>query len=219
MPQKGGLPLAHENRDPWEVLDISPTPDPAKIRDAYLAQVRRHHPDQYRQDPTRYHQQEEQMKVINEAYRRALEEPPADLGTGGRQPLVTCPVHQQPSERHCRRCKQPLCVACSGYRQSLCHRHYQQARIRRARGRAFKEWGPLIGLIVVLRAVGLPGLYTGLAVLAYLAAIGLRLLLTRRWFGCLAMLLLPYSLVLAGIWSLFESLRDWNRPAAERSWR
>ena len=77
--------------------------------------------------------------------------------------------------------------------------------------RVVKEWGPLIAIIVIMRSTGLPGLYTAVALLAYLGWLGFRLLTTRRWFGCLALLLLPYSLVLAGAWSLVDSLRDWNR--------
>lgn len=75
-----------------------------------------------------------------------------------------------------------------------------------------QEWGPLVAMIVMLRLMGLAGLDISVAVLLYLAGLGFRLLLTRRWFGCLALLLLPYSLILAGVWSLVESVRDWHKP-------
>ncbi|MDA8204726.1 MAG: J domain-containing protein [Thermaerobacter sp.] len=213
--QKGGLPLAGQHRDPWEVLGIAPTADVNQIRAAYLAQARRHHPDQFRFDPERYRRQEEHMKAINEAYQWALRNPPTAPGTSpGAPPPESgpiCPDHNHPGLRECRRCHQPICLGCQGFRQSLCNRHVQSASMRQTRGRALKEWAPLIVLIVVMRSFDQPGIYIGVAVLIYVAWLGLRLLLARRWFGCLAFLLLPYSLVLAGVWSLIESLKEWNR--------
>lgn len=215
---KGGFPLAQEPPDPWEALDIPPTWDRNKIRDAYLVQVRIHHPDQYRQDPSRYRIQEERMKTINQAYRWALDHPPAPPGAkspGPRETAVTvCPDHHKTATRACRRCRRPLCLLCAGYRQLLCSKHFARAQQRRVRGRVLKEWGPLIALIVLLRSLGVPGLYTAGGILTYIAWLGFRFLLSRRWFGCLAVLMLPYSLVVAGIWSLLQSLKDWNRPVA-----
>lgn len=155
------------------------------------------------------------MKAINEAYQWAIKNPPQSRA--GTRPAASspqsgpvCPEHHQPSVRQCRRCQTPICLGCKGFRQSLCNRHYEVARTRLARGRALKEWAPLIILVAVMRTLDLPGLYIGLGVLVYLGWLGFRFLMVRRWFGCLALLLLPYSLVLAGIWSLIESLREWN---------
>lgn len=154
------------------------------------------------------------MKVINEAYRWALAHPPAFDGHEAKTEAepVMCPIHRRPAWRQCRHCRRPICPACSGFRQSLCTRHYQRAQSRRARDRVIKEWGPLVAIIVILRLAGLPGLEVSVAVLIYVAYLGFRLLLARGWFGCLALLLLPYSLVLAGVWSLIESVRDWHAP-------
>lgn len=216
--RKEDFPLTQNSRDPWEVLAIAPTADPARIREAYLVQVRLHHPDQFRLDPQRYHRQEEYMKTINEAYRWALEHPAQLLGPDNKGPRsaaaksAECPVHLRAAIRQCKRCHDPICLACTGFRQSLCDRHYQMARYRQARRRALKEWGPLILIVMGLRLLAVPSLYTAIAVLIYIAWLGLVFLLDRKWFGCLAFLLLPYSLVLAGVWSLFESLREWNHP-------
>lgn len=161
------------------------------------------------------------MKRINFAYEWALRHPPSPPSATVKEetqnawsrtpdPPIMCPSHGYQAMGRCTRCGQPLCLGCLGFRQSLCNTHYQRQKIRRARARALREWGPLIGIIFGLRALGLPGLYIGVAVLCYLAILGLRLLISRRWLGCLALLLLPYSLVLAGVWSLWESLRDWN---------
>lgn len=216
-----GTGLADSEWDPWAVLGIPPTQDKEQIREAYLAQVRQHHPDRYRLDPARYRQQEERMKRINHAYEWALRNPPDTQSTprssqpsSGRStapdPPIVCPDHQYQALKRCKRCQQPLCMGCLGFRQSLCNRHYQSQQVRQARTRVLQEWGPLIAIIFGLRAIGLPGLDVGIAILIYLALLGLKLLLARHWFGCLALLLLPYSLVLAGAWSLIESLKGWN---------
>jgi hypothetical protein len=161
------------------------------------------------------------MKSINQAYRWALENPPtASPAPNSESPgsaASVCQVHRKTATRECRRCRQPLCLLCPGYRQSLCQMHFAQAQRRRIRGRVLKEWGPLVALIVVLRALGAPGLYTAVGTLIYIAWLGFRFLMARRWFGCLALLLLPYSLVVAGIWSLYDSLKEWNRPTAGKT--
>ncbi|WP_338055104.1 J domain-containing protein [Sulfobacillus harzensis] len=204
------------------MLGIPPTADKDTIREAYLARVKEHHPDRYRLDPSRYRQQEEMMKRINFAYEWALRHPPTTTAPGpthppgsDRQgqrpdPPIMCPDHGYQAMGRCKRCGQPLCLGCLGFRRSLCNRHYQRQKIRAARSRTLGEWGPLIVIIFGLRALGLPGFDVAIAVLIYLALLGLRLLIRRHWLGCLALLLLPYSLVLAGVWSLWESLRDWN---------
>lgn len=147
------------------------------------------------------------MKIINEAYRWALEHPGMPAAT---QPL--CAAHYRAASALCRRCDKPICPLCPGFSRSLCVPHYQQMVVRQSRQRVLKEWGLLIAIIMGLRAVGLSGVLAAGVVGAYLAWLGLRFLVRRRWFGCLALLLLPYSLILAGVWSLFDSLKGWNEP-------
>ena len=72
---------------------------------------------------------------------------------------------------------------------------------------------PLLLGTAFLASVDVAGKIIAIAALAYLAALGLRLLITRHWLGCLALLLLPYSLVFAGAWSLVESLKNWGHAA------
>jgi len=212
------------SHDPWETLGLTPTSNRERIREAYLTQVRQHHPDQFRSDPVRYQKQEEQMKRINEAYQWALKNPPITTPSTSQssanpkappEPPLMCPLHRYQAIRRCKRCRVPICLACVGVRESLCNLHYQKMLVRHARTRVLREWGPLIALIVIFRGIGLPDLETSVSALLYLAVIGFRFLLHHRWFGCLALLLLPYSLVLAGAWSLVESLRQWNGPVAK----
>ncbi len=161
------------------------------------------------------------MKAINEAYHWALAHPP-EAQAGEAQSsgdLVRCAVHQRPCTRICRRCRKPICWACPGFRQSLCMRHYRLAQSHQARRRVIQEWGPLMILIATLRLLAWSSVEMTVAVSIYLAALGFRLLLTRHWFGCLTLLLLPYSLVMAGVWSLVESIRDWQAASSLRKAR
>jgi hypothetical protein len=182
-----------------------------------MALVRQHHPDRFRLDPVRYRQQEERMKWINQAYEWALSHPPTTTsGTENRQGAspVLCREHRYPAIGRCKRCGAPICLNCHGIRQSLCNRDLQRAKHRRVRGRALREWIPLILLIALSRLFGFTASFVLLLVAAYLAVIGVQELIRHRWFGCLALLLLPYSLILAGIWSLIESLREWSAVGA-----
>ena len=51
--------------------------------------------------------------------------------------------------------------------------------------------------------------------LGYLAFVGVGWLRRKHWLGCLALLFFPYSLVLAGLYSLYEGLSQWNKFALE----
>ncbi len=53
--------------NPYEVLGVSPTASPEEIRSAYMALVKKYHPDRY-QDSNLKKQAEEKMKRINAAY-------------------------------------------------------------------------------------------------------------------------------------------------------
>ncbi|MCY0864520.1 MAG: J domain-containing protein [Sulfobacillus sp.] len=203
--------------DPWQVLGIGPTRDVEAIRQAYLNQVRQNHPDRFRSDPVRYRQQEERMKHINLAYQEALasaQAPPAPPPSTGPAPHaeapVLCSVHRYPAGRRCKRCQAPICLACAGYQDMLCSTHWAQSVRSRRRNRVLREWLPVIAIIGVGRIVDVPRLMIGLALLIYIAYRGFTYLTAKRWWGCLALLLLPYSLILGGLWSLWESVRQWN---------
>lgn len=205
--------------DPWVVLGINPTTDREAIRTAYLTQVRKNHPDQFRGDPTRYQAQEERMKDINRAYQMALTQNLSDRiqpTSASRTPppnpsnAPRCPIHHVIGLRTCEKCDLPLCRTCLGFMESLCLRHMVQKRVRHARRRAIGQWLPLILGVSGLKSLEVPSSTIFWSIIAYLAIIGLMYLRRRRWLGCLAFLFLPYSFVLAGLYSLFDSLSQWR---------
>ncbi|MCY0878204.1 MAG: J domain-containing protein [Firmicutes bacterium] len=207
--------LENQGLNAWKILGIEPTDDVERIRRAYMALVRQHHPDRFRLDPVRYRQQEERMKLINQAYEWALNHPPpkANSTQNPGAATVLCREHRYPAMGKCKRCGAPICLNCLGMRQSLCNRDLERLKQRRARGRALREWLPLVLLIALSRMMGLTAGWVILVVAGYLAVLGVEELFRHRWFGCLAFLLLPYSLVLAGIWSLIESLQAWGQAS------
>ncbi|PSR35026.1 MAG: J domain-containing protein [Sulfobacillus benefaciens] len=222
------------DKNPWEVLGIAPTYDKEAIRQAYLSAVRRHHPDQFQRDAAQFHQHEEAMKDINRAYQLILagkapephnETTPPPTGTPGQTykapprndapPPIFCPRHHQTAWRRCQVCQTPLCTECIGFYTSLCAKHYRKSALKRYRNRVVREWVPLIIGVAVLREVGLGSAVLLWGVLGYLALLGLGWLRRKRWMGCLALLFFPYSLVLAGLYSLYEGLSQWNKFAME----
>ncbi|MDA8192797.1 MAG: J domain-containing protein [Thermaerobacter sp.] len=214
------------SRDPWQVLGLQPTTDPDAVRDAYLSQVRIHHPDQFRRDPARYAQQEEQMKAINQAHQEILSgtaqprqdasvPPSPPRGTPQETPWPNCPVHGARSLRACSQCEKPLCQTCPGFGLGLCARHLRQFVVRPYRLRALSQWVPLLAGLGLLRSLGLSTVVMFWALLAYLTAVGFWYLWRHRWLGCLALLFVPYSLVLAGLYSLYTSLSQWRDAAAD----
>lgn len=60
--------------NPYQVLGVSPNADKEEIRSAYLALVKKYHPDRY-QDSALKAQAEEKMKQINAAYDMLTKEP------------------------------------------------------------------------------------------------------------------------------------------------
>lgn len=54
-------------KDPYDVLGIRRGATEKEIRDAYLEQTKKYHPDKY-QDPTMKELAEEKMKEVNNAY-------------------------------------------------------------------------------------------------------------------------------------------------------
>lgn len=202
----------------WEVLGIPPTADLNRIHEAYREQVRIHHPDRFRHDPVRYRQQEERMKRINQAYQWALagelrlspSSPPKDAAP---TPPPVCLQHHQEGLRRCTRCQVPLCRSCEGFGAHLCTRHLTRWIVHQHRRRALKQWIPLIAGIGGLKILGFAPALILWAVVAYLGVLGFFFLRRRRWMGCLSWLFFPYSFVLGGLYSLYESLSAWNRAA------
>ncbi len=60
--------------NPYEVLGVSPSASPEEIRSAYMALVKKYHPDRY-QDSALKKQAEDKMKQINAAYDMLTKEP------------------------------------------------------------------------------------------------------------------------------------------------
>ena len=60
--------------NPYQVLGVSPSADKEEIRAAYMALVKKYHPDRY-QDSALKAQAEEKMKQINAAYDMLTKEP------------------------------------------------------------------------------------------------------------------------------------------------
>ncbi|MDD2426834.1 MAG: DnaJ domain-containing protein [Eubacteriales bacterium] len=54
-------------KDPYDVLGVRPGATEKEIRDAYLEQTKKYHPDKY-QDPNMKELAEEKMKEVNNAY-------------------------------------------------------------------------------------------------------------------------------------------------------
>lgn len=212
--------------DPWNILKIPPTSDKNAIRQAYLTLARLNHPDQFRHDPLQYRQQEEKMKTINEAYRLAISgqapsrpEPVPKRPTQPYRPPAppppppVCALHKRASTRICRTCQTNICTGCEGFVDGLCAPHFKKIKLRERRARAVKEWVPFISLIAILKLASFSSMMILWLVLGYFAILGYGQLRRARLLGCLAFLLFPYSLVLAGIYSLYQSLSQWNDAA------
>lgn len=55
-------------KDPYKVLDVSPSASDAEIKNAYRALAKKYHPDNFKSDDPLAHLATEKMKEINEAY-------------------------------------------------------------------------------------------------------------------------------------------------------
>ncbi|POB10168.1 J domain-containing protein [Sulfobacillus sp. hq2] len=207
--------------DPWTVLGIAPTNDLTVVRQAYLRQARKNHPDLFQENPDRSALQEERMKAINSAYNQITqhlakipltpEPPPPERERSKTPPVPTCPRHRTTAPKSCRLCAEPLCPQCPGYHDGLCTRHQQKRAVKKAQTRALREWAILLALIALGKFLAYPTATLLWAILGYLALLGIMELRRLRYFGCMAWLFMPYSFVLAGLYSLYEGLSLWNK--------
>ncbi len=214
-------------RSPWTILGLQPTSDTEEIRQAYLSKVRQHHPDLYQEDSRARMVQEEQMKWINWAYTELMtnpntafpestEERRAPSASGKEEtkpPWITCSWHGQPAGTHCSRCHAPLCPACPGFLQQSCAFHLRQASRTKFRRRVMGEWSGLFLIVGWGKLWPWPLPIILWTILGYLAVLGIVELRRFRYFGCLAWLFIPYSLVLAGLYRLYDGLSRWNQEA------
>jgi len=207
---------------PWDILDIAPTRDRTRIREAYLRQVRHHHPDRFGMDPQRFRLQEEQMRLINLAYQSALAltEPKAPASKSRQEPRhTTCIEHGQPALARCRVCPRGLCARCPGQGVGLCNRHIAQAVFRRCRRRAVREWTPFLIIAVGGGLVSLPIGWGITALLAYLFGLGLFRIRFGGWRGLVYLWIFPIGLIGSGLYSLYENLDHISRaPHDEGLW-
>ncbi|SMC04165.1 DnaJ domain-containing protein [Sulfobacillus thermosulfidooxidans DSM 9293] len=214
-------------KNPWTILGIGPTTDEQKIRQAYLTQVRRHHPDLYAKDSLTRHEHEEHMKWINWAYHEVMKTPfvvevnkkdapgPRESSHKASPPPLSCRLHHQPIVRTCTRCQAPLCPSCVGFSLSLCSMHFRKWVNAKFRRRVLREWGLLFVLIATSKLLSWPFSTLLWSLLGYLALLGILELRRLRYFGCMAWLFIPYSLVLAGLYSLYEGLSRWNKELGD----
>lgn len=212
--------------DIWTILGIRPTRDPGVIRQAYLREVRRHHPDRWGTDPVRYAAQEERMKQINAAYQAALRlaarpqpeaPPPPKPDPPPPPPPNRCLDHGEPGRGTCRRCSHPLCRRCPGERVGLCNRHLAASALARARARALAEWGSFALVIVAARLLTAgPGAEI-LATLATLFVLGVVHAKERPWHGLLALWLFPFGLIALGLKGLYGVLADMERAGYDEA--
>ncbi|MCY0885113.1 MAG: J domain-containing protein [Firmicutes bacterium] len=206
--------------DPWAELGLRPGADAATVRAAYLRAVKAHHPDRFRTDPARFRAEEERMKRINAAYRRILEgaaaPPPPDPPPP--RPGPVCSRHGGPAVTTCQVCGTPLCPACEGWRERRCYRHRRAAAATRTPAggpaAAAAVWVPLLAGVAVSRMLGFPLVAILLAVGLYLTVLGARRLWRWRWLGIALMVFFPYSMPLAGVYTLFTALG----PGRRRAW-
>lgn len=215
-------------KNPWTLLGLRPTSDEEAIRNAYLKKVRQHHPDLYHRDAPSHQAHEEQMKWINWAYTQVMTNlssstigditpwtPPPKAPPTPTGPPLSCAVHHQPIIRYCVRCREPLCSTCLGFTLSLCPFHFRKFILARFRRRVLWEWGGLAAMVIIGKLMFWPLSTLLWSILGYLAGLGILELRRLRYFGCITWLFIPYSLVLAGLYSLYEGLSRWNHEMGD----
>jgi hypothetical protein len=209
--------------DPWAVLGMTPTRDLQAIRQAYLRQVRLHHPDQFGLNPGRYRAQEDQMRRINWAYQEAARQARApqrkspDPPSSSRSPATHCVEHGKIAEHRCRECDKGLCRRCVGQKARLCNRHLAQIVTQDCRRRATREWIPFLSVLTCCSFVGVPSTWTMILLSTYVFSLGLLRIRHSGWRGLFYLWLFPIGLMLSGLYSLYQSLDQWMRASYDES--
>lgn len=199
--------------NPWAVLGLVPASGEEQVRQAYLRLARENHPDLFREDPRRYRAQEERMKAINGAYAQITSGEAAQHGLPPSPPTApSCRQHSNKADRVCQACAEPLCPRCSGYQNSYCPRHASPLVLPNRPRRFIREWGGLAALLALGQGMHWPLIPFLCVTLGYLAILGVMQLRRVRYFGFMVWLFLPYSVVLAGLYSLFTALKPPTRP-------
>lgn len=207
---------------PWDILGISPTRDPDLIRQAYLRQARRHHPDLFGRDPVRFQAQEERMRLINLAYQSALRsaEPKFAKENPEPPPQNHCIEHGLAASGHCLNCGKAICARCPGIRSRLCNRHVSQIVLAHYRRRVIREWVPFLGVSIGSVAVGLSPGWSLTCVATFTFGLGLFRIRFSGWRGLLYFWIFPFGLMASGLYSLYEGLDHLSRAAQDESlWR
>ncbi len=215
-------------QNPWPVLGISPTPDRERIRSAYLAQARIHHPDHYGLDSERFRQQEERMRIINLAYRAALNqqglpgpnEPSAADRWGSSRSGSLCLEHGVTGQGRCRRCQRSICSQCPGFSATLCNRHLATAFRQHVQWRLLADWIPMLAWVVGCRLflVPLGSALLGLTVYAFI--LGVIRMRRTGWTSLLHFWVFPFGLIVSGMYALYEDMDHLNRASRDENlWR
>jgi hypothetical protein len=203
--------IMEQEERPHEVLGVPPTATADEVRAAYRRLVRQYHPDLHVGDPDRERRAEEQMKVINAAYRalgdRARGLPPTTpvAKPPPRRPTV-CPQHAADMVYQCPACGRRACVRCLVPAGCVRCRPSRRSSLVRRMPEALLLWPPLGGGFVLWREGLVAPSLAAWAALGYLAVLGAGSIRRLPRWGVLLWLGFPYTLVLTGLWRLFDSL-------------
>ncbi len=218
-------------QSPWHVLGIPPTQDRERIRSAYLAQARLHHPDHYGLDPEQFHRQEDRMRMINLAYRAALEQqglpgPNAPSAEARRRSSPSaeseslCVEHGLSGRGRCHRCQRSICPNCSGFSATLCNRHLAEAFRRHVTWRLVGDWLPLLAWVISCRMLLVPLGWALIGLTVYAFMLGVIRMRRIGWTSLLHFWVFPFGLIVSGMYALYEDMDHLNRASRDEDlWR
>lgn len=217
MGELGNTPSSPSH--PFDILGLPPGATAAEIRTRYRELARLYHPDLHAQNHVAEQDAEERMKQLNGAYQAAMEEalassPPnaAKSPAAEVERLGFCTLHTADIVDRCRSCGRPACPQCrtrTGCRQCVGYSppHRSPERGRWSLPEAVWLWAPVALGTLAFRMMEVPYGVLGWGAIIYLAVLGIGVIRRLKAWGWLLWLVFPYSLVLAGVWRLFRSLR------------